>query len=103
MSGYTKPCVFCNQEIRMSNDSGKWSPYNLDNTAHECRDRDKSTQQPQTQPRQEQQTEQAKTVWTILEDYNKRLKRVEAIHSKIVAINNYNIINIRTLLLYHRI
>ena len=29
-NGYSKPCIFCKQEIKMSNDSGNWLPYNLD-------------------------------------------------------------------------
>ena len=34
---YKKPCIFCNQEIEMSDASGKWLPYNLDGTLHDCR------------------------------------------------------------------
>ena len=41
MSQYQKPYIFCKQEIKMSDDSGKWLPYNLDGTLHECKDRDK--------------------------------------------------------------
>ena len=37
MSQYKKPCSFCNQEIEMSGASGKWLPYNLDGTLHDCR------------------------------------------------------------------
>ena len=25
-NGYSKPCIFCKQEIKMSNDSGNWLP-----------------------------------------------------------------------------
>ena len=64
----------------MSNDTGKWTPYNLDNTAHECKNRDKSptTQTPQTKQVQEQQSETGKTVWAILEEFNKRLIKLES-------------------------
>ena len=38
MSEYTKPCVYCKAEIRMSNkNEGKWLPYNLDGSAHDCK------------------------------------------------------------------
>ena len=45
MSEYTKPCVYCKVEIRMSNkNEGKWLPYNLDGSAHDCKPSDnKST------------------------------------------------------------
>ena len=43
MSEYIKTCKFCKQEIKMSDDSGKWNPYNKDGTAHDCRT--KETQQ----------------------------------------------------------
>ena len=85
MSGFTKNCIYCNKEIRLSNDTGRWLPYNLDNTAHECKKSSEQTQpqvaqQPPKQVQQEQQpTEQTRTVWAILEDYNKRLKKVEAV------------------------
>jgi hypothetical protein len=36
MSEYVKDCTTCKKEIRMSNNSGKWQPFNLDNTAHRC-------------------------------------------------------------------
>ena len=37
MSQYKKSCSFCNQEIEMSDASGKWLPYNLDGTLHDCK------------------------------------------------------------------
>jgi hypothetical protein len=37
MSEYVKTCKYCKQEIKMSNDSGKWNPYNKDGSAHDCR------------------------------------------------------------------
>ena len=36
MSQYQKSCMFCNKEIRMSNDTGKWLPMNLDGGFHSC-------------------------------------------------------------------
>lgn len=38
MSEYTKPCIFCKTEIKMSNkNDGKWLPYNLDGSSHDCK------------------------------------------------------------------
>ena len=36
MSQYQKSCMLCNKEIRMSNDTGKWLPMNLDGGFHSC-------------------------------------------------------------------
>jgi hypothetical protein len=75
MSGYTKPCRFCNAEIKMSNDGGKWLPYNLDGSAHECKDNGKSQLQPQT----------VRTALTLesldarLNKMDERLKKVETL------------------------
>lgn len=38
-----KTCKFCKQEIKMSDDSGRYNPYNKGGSAHDCRT--KSTQQ----------------------------------------------------------
>jgi hypothetical protein len=35
---YNKPCMFCKQEIVMSDrTSGNWLPYNLNGSIHECK------------------------------------------------------------------
>lgn len=73
MSGYTKPCVFCNQDIMMDNPSGKWLPFNLDGSAHECKNRDKSPS-PQTQTQQPTKQPQ---ITLSLDDIDQRLKRLE--------------------------
>jgi hypothetical protein len=43
--------MFCNKEIRMSNDTGKWLPMNLDGGFHSCKkvekDNNKDKQEPQ--------------------------------------------------------
>jgi hypothetical protein len=36
MGEYTKPCTTCKKEIRMSNNTGRWLPSNLDGSAHRC-------------------------------------------------------------------
>lgn len=73
MSGYTKPCIFCNQEIRMSNDSGSWLPYEINtNEVHKCKDK-----QPQPQQKQVQEHKSSSTL--TLEELDARLKRVERI------------------------
>jgi hypothetical protein len=81
MSGFTKTCIYCNKEIRLSNDTGKWLPYNLDNTAHECKKQSGYTQQqPQAQQQQQQQPQQQQTKSTLsLESIDARLKKVEAL------------------------
>lgn len=44
MSEYTKPCIYCKAEIRMSNkNEGKWLPYNLDGSAHDCKPSDQKS------------------------------------------------------------
>jgi hypothetical protein len=38
MSDYEKECIFCKAKIRMSDETGKWLPYELDSgKAHDCR------------------------------------------------------------------
>lgn len=34
---YQKECMYCKQQITMSDESGKWLPYNKDGSAHDCR------------------------------------------------------------------
>lgn len=35
---YTKDCIFCGKKIRMSDELGKWRPYNMeDNSEHDCK------------------------------------------------------------------
>ena len=43
MSNYVKTCKYCKQEIKMSDDSGKWNPYNKDGTAHDCRNKQETS------------------------------------------------------------
>lgn len=43
MSEYVKTCIFCKQEITMSDDSGKWNPYNKDGSAHDCRNKQETS------------------------------------------------------------
>ena len=74
MSGFTKPCTYCNKEIRLSNDSGRWLPYNLDNTAHECKGK-------QTQPAQQEPKK------LTLENLDFRLQRLEAKISEVFGPN----------------
>jgi hypothetical protein len=72
MSSFKKKCDFCGQEIQLSNDSGRWLPRNLDNTAHEC----KGKQAPQAQP--QKQVQELKSTLS-LEDIDKRVKKIEAV------------------------
>ena len=40
---YVKECIFCKKEIRMSDETGKWLPYNLNNGPHECQKKQEDT------------------------------------------------------------
>jgi hypothetical protein len=43
MSEYPKSCVYCKAEIRMTNkNEGKWLPYNLDGSVHNCKPSDQT-------------------------------------------------------------
>jgi hypothetical protein len=65
---YTKSCMFCKQEIVMSDRmSGNWLPYNLNGSIHECKKENQTgTKKVETKP-------------LSLEELDARLKRVESI------------------------
>ena len=73
MSGYTKPCIYCKREIKLSNDSGKWLPYNLDGSGHECRPSKQG--QGQQQPKEENKSTTAATL--SLEKIFEHISRLE--------------------------
>lgn len=65
---YTKPCMFCKQEIVMSDRaSGKWLPYDLKGRVHEC------NTHPQTG------TNKVETKTLSFEEIEARLRRLESI------------------------
>lgn len=38
MSEFEKTCTYCKEKIKLSDkQGGKWLPYNLDGSAHDCR------------------------------------------------------------------
>lgn len=43
MSEYVKECIFCKESIKMSNQNGKWLPYNQDGNQHDCKKEKKVT------------------------------------------------------------
>ncbi len=43
---YQKECMYCKKEITMSDESGKWLPYNKDGDSHDCRNKVTQKQQP---------------------------------------------------------
>ena len=48
MSEYTKPCIYCKSDIRMSNkNEGKWLPYNLDGSTHDCKSSEEKSMEAQ--------------------------------------------------------
>ena len=42
---YEKECMYCKTKIRMSKESGKWLPYNLNNGPHDCRKKSEQNHQ----------------------------------------------------------
>ena len=66
MSEYVKSCDTCKKEIRMSNNSGKWKPLNLDNTVHRCFAKQTTEKVQEKKP-------------LTMEDLDLRLKMVESI------------------------
>ena len=68
MSQYQKSCMFCNKEIRMSNDTGKWLPMNLDGSFHSCNQNQTSTG-----------TKKVDNNMLSLEKLDARLRRLESI------------------------
>ena len=74
MSQYQKPCIFCKQEIKVSDNSGKWVPFSLDGTLHECREKDKDKQQVKKEQVQPQQPKKL-----TLEYLDITLKKIEAL------------------------
>lgn len=39
---YVKESIFCQKKIRMSEEKGKWRPYNQDGTEHDCKSKSKN-------------------------------------------------------------
>ena len=75
MSSYSKPCIFCNQEIKMSNDSGNWLPFNLNGSPHVCKDIQKKAEQfTNNKPKPT-----LADIDTRLNEMYTRLKKIEAV------------------------
>ena len=71
---YNKSCVFCKQEIVMSDrGAGKWLPYDLNGTVHECK-KEKYRSSGTGTSEQKSEPQQPLT----LEGLDARLKRYEA-------------------------
>ena len=49
MTEYVKECVYCTQKIRMSDESGKWQPYNQDGSVHDCKTKEGKQQEDKKQ------------------------------------------------------
>jgi hypothetical protein len=64
---YNKSCMFCKNEIVMSDrGAGRWLPYDLNGTVHECKTTSTSTRTKKIRP-------------LSLEEIDARLKRVQSI------------------------
>lgn len=75
MSQYKKSCMYCKNEIQMSDRSGNWLPYDLDGgTVHDCRNQ-KQTTTSSNNSKNGQVTLVSKKALTVEE----RLKRLEQI------------------------
>ena len=37
MSEFEKTCTYCKAKIKLSDKQGKWLPFNLDGSSHDCR------------------------------------------------------------------
>jgi hypothetical protein len=46
MTEYQKQCMYCKQEITMSDKEGKWLPFNQDGSSHDCRNKQTQKQEP---------------------------------------------------------
>ena len=79
--------MYKRSEIKMSNDSGNWLPYNLDGTAHECRESttkksnnktvaNMTTTETDSMAKPQQQTSTIKLTLT-LESLDQRIKNIE--------------------------
>jgi len=42
---YEKDCIFCGNKIQMSDEKGKWRPFNADGTEHDCKKNGKEKKQ----------------------------------------------------------
>ncbi len=67
---YEKVCMYCNNKILMSKETGKWLPYNLNNGPHDCRNKGKQ---------EKISTEPAKQEFTL----EAVLKKLESIGVKV--------------------
>lgn len=85
---YKKSCMYCNKEIQLSDKaSGKWLPYNLDGSTHECKNQAQGTKKVETKDNDKEwvPTPEAKAwVREIMEgpkikELDERLRRVEKI------------------------
>ena len=43
---YGKECIFCKAKIRMSDQIGKWLPFNEDGSIHECKSKNGTSSVP---------------------------------------------------------
>lgn len=51
MSEFEKTCTYCKAKIKLSdNKGGKWLPYNIDGSSHDCRNPNPPKQETTAQP-----------------------------------------------------
>jgi hypothetical protein len=64
---YEKDCMYCKQKITMSKETGKWLPYNSDESAHDCRTKNGNAKTPQSASQQKlTEVDQKAVIKTVL-------------------------------------
>ena len=78
MSQYQKSCSYCKKEIRMSNDTGKWLPLNMDGSFHSCQAQQTGTKKVETSVKPEAKAFVKEVIeGPKLRELDERLKKVE--------------------------
>lgn len=54
--------MYCKEQITMSDESGKWLPYNEDGSSHDCRTKTKQQEEPPAKEKRQQQQEKPSEV-----------------------------------------
>jgi hypothetical protein len=73
MTEYQKECMYCKQEITMSDETGKWLPYNKDGSSHDCRNNKNKKETQKQEPSKKEFT---------LEEVRRKLESLGIIASK---------------------
>ncbi len=76
---YKKSCIYCNKTIEMNdNVSGKWLPYNIDGSIHDCRNQTTKQTVPKSKKEEPVVMVNERLKPLTMEQLDERLKRVES-------------------------